>query len=619
MRYIFFTFFCVACVLQGWSQQRPNILWITSEDNGPFLGCYGDEFATTPNLDNFAEQGILYENAFSTAPACAPSRSTLITGMFASSLGTEQMRSKYPIPDFVKFFPKYLREAGYYTTNNVKKDYNTVDQRDAWDESSHKATYKNRKPGQPFFSIFNLTTTHESRIHRARTPTTRHDPEQVSLPPYHPATPEMKYDWALYYDKVETMDEQVGKLLQELEEAGLAENTIVFYYSDHGGVIARSKRFIYESGLHVPLIIRVPEKYAAFAQDKAGSRTDRVVSFEDFAPTVLSLAGIDVPEYMEGKPFLGKQQEPEKEYAFAFRGRIDESLEFVRSIRNKKYRYVRNYMPHKIYGQPNEYLWQAPSIVSWETKYNAGVLNEVQQAFWNEKPTEELYNIAADPHNITNLAEIKAYTDILEEMRRDNREFILKTKDTGFIPESMKVNISKDGTIYDFCRSKNYPLKRILETAEMATTRDANYLKNLIKRLDDENSIVRYWAATGCTILGAQAKAAKAELIPLLKDSEPAVRIAAAEAIYGLGDKTSGLPVLTDILQHSDNLYARLEAVTVLESMGLDAKPALSAIKKMVEVRVPNKTKDQPSWKYDHDVKVARRIIFGFSEQAVNN
>lgn len=587
-------------------EDRPNILWIVCEDTSPLLGCYGDTFATTPYLDRFATEAVVYENAFSTAPACSPARSTLITGMFASALGTENLRSGYPIPAFVKFFPRYLREAGYYTTNNAKEDYNTVNQPDAWDESSQNATYKNRAPGQPFFAVFNLGVTHESRIHKSAV-ALKHDPEKVPLPPYHPAIPEIKNDWALFYDNIEKMDAQAGKLLLELEEAGLSENTIVFFYSDNGGVIARSKRFINESGLRVPLIIRFPEKYKTMSPGEPGSRIDRVVSFEDFAPTVLSLAGVEVPGYMKGSVFLGARQSPEKAYAFAFRSRIDERTDLIRSIRDKRYRYVRNYMPHKVYGQHSEYLWQAPSVAAWEKSFEMGSLNEEQAAFWKQKPAEELYDVEVDPHNVNNLAGRKEYKVVLEKMRNDTREIILQTRDAGFIPEAMKVAISDTLSVYEFARSKHYPLESILETAEMSSLRDARYAKELSRRLSDENPLVRFWAATGCCILGKEAQWAQSQLAVLLKDKEPAVQVAAAEALFSMGDK-NGLPVLIEIL-HSDNMHARLQALVALEGMGPDAAPALPEIIKMFEARQTRSMKKQPSWKYEHDVKIANQLI----------
>jgi N-sulfoglucosamine sulfohydrolase len=585
---------------------RPNILWIVSEDNSPLLGCYGDKFATSPNIDKLATQGVLYDNAFASAPVCAPSRFTLITGMLASAMGTENMRSEYPVPAFVKFFPKYLREAGYYTTNNAKKDYNTIDQPDAWHESSAKATYKNRQPGQPFFAIFNLQVSHESNIH---TPVAalKHDPEKVPIPPYHPRTPEMKHDWAQYYDKIQTMDEQVGKLLQELDEAGLADKTIVFYYSDHGGVLGRSKRFIYESGLKVPLIIRFPEKYKALASGQPGTRTDRLVSFEDFAPTILSLAGIKIPDYLQGKAFLGNQQTAPKDYAFSFRGRMDERIDLVRSIRNKKYRYVRNYMPHKIYGQYISYLWQAPSIASWEKAYKAGQLNKDQARFWEAKPTEELYDITADPHNLNNLADKPEHKQLLEKMRLDNRNHLLKTKDAGFIPEAMSYEIARTGSLYEYARTNKYPLETILETAEMATTREASALNKLIERLSHPNPVVRYWAVTGCLILGPKATAARPKLQTLLGDPEPAVRIAAAEAVSAWGEEKKALPILSQALT-SNNLHARVQALNILENMGSKAQTAMPALQQFASLEKADKNSILDN-RFDYDIRAAKALI----------
>jgi N-sulfoglucosamine sulfohydrolase len=580
------------------AQSRPNILWITSEDNSAFLGAYGDAFATTPHLDKMATQGVLYQNAFATAPVCAPSRSTLITGMYPTAMGTENMRSTYPIPSSIKFFPRYLREAGYYTTNNVKKDYNTDDQPEAWDESSTTATYKNRKPGQPFFAVFNLTVSHESSLHKP-VDQLKHDPERVPIPPYHPRTPEMKRDWAQYYDKVQEMDTQVGKLLQELEEAGLAESTIVFYYSDHGGALGRSKRFMYESGLHIPMIIRFPKQYEQLAPGKPGSKTDRLVTFVDFGPTVLSLAGVPVPSHMQGKAFLGQHQAAPREYAFAFRGRMDERFDLSRSVRDKKYRYIRNYMPHKIYAQHISYLWQAPSMQSWEAAYRAGELNETQRRFWEPKPAEELYDVEADPHNINNLAGQPQYQQVLERMREANRQWQREVKDVGFLPEPMMADISKKTTLFDYARSGKYPLERVMETAELASSREVKHLKELTKRLTDPNPAVRYWAATGCTVLGKQAAPARGVLRRLRADPELSVRIAATEALYGLGEKERAIPVLTEALK-SDNVMARVQALGVLETMNQDAIGALAAVKALVQSNPQDK---------DYDSRAAESLI----------
>ncbi|HKL33778.1 MAG TPA: sulfatase, partial [Tangfeifania sp.] len=405
--------------------ELPNILWLTSEDNSPFLGCYGDEFATSPNLDNLASEGFLYTHAYANAPVCAPARNTIITGVYANSGGNQHMRSYYPISEVIKTYPEFLREAGYYCTNNSKTDYNTnsIEPNQIWDESSRDAHYKNREPGQPFFAVFNTTISHESSIHDSiPNERLRHSPEEVFIPPHHPATPAMKHDWAQYYDKVEDMDTQIGKWLQELEDAGLADNTIVFYYGDHGGVVARSKRYVYETGTRVPFIVRIPEKYKyLFPEKEQGSKVNRLISFVDLAPTLLSIVGIDIPDFLQGNAFLGDQKTEDPEYAFMFRGRLDERYDMSRAVRDQKFRYIRNYMPYRIYGQHLEYLWRAPSIRSWEAAYLNGECNETQSRFWEPKPVEELYDTENDPWEVNNLADNPEYKEVLEKMRQANK------------------------------------------------------------------------------------------------------------------------------------------------------------------------------------------------------
>lgn len=580
----------LGALIIGWSlctyaqPERPNILWIVSEDNSPFLGCYGDTFATTPRLDKLASEGVRYKRVFSTAPVCAPSRSTLITGVFPVSMGTEHMRSQYPIPDMIRLFPEYLREAGYYTTNNAKTDYNLSPLEGrmdaAWNESSNKATYKNRKPGQPFFAVFNTAISHESSIHK-RLDTLMHDPEKAPIPPYHPHTPEMKRDWAQYYDRITQMDTWVGGILDELEREGLAENTIVFYYSDHGGVLGRSKRFLYESGLRVPLIIRVPKKYAHLAPGSPGTWQERIVSFVDFAPTLLNLAGVQIPEYMQGHPFLGKQSDEQPEYAFSFRGRMDERFDLSRSVRDAKYRYTCNFMPHKIYGQYIEYLWRAPSMPSWEKAYREGTLDAAQAAFWEPKPFEELYDTDADPDNVRNLAADPNYQQVLERMRGALTNWMIASKDVGFIPEPMMADISDTVPLYDFARSNRYPLDRVWETATMAASKDTRSLASLTERLQHSNPVVRYWAATGCRILEGAAALARSRLLHVLADPEVSVRIAAAEALYYLDERDRAIDVLTQAVS-DDNRMARVQALNVLQTLGSDALPALETAHRLI-------------------------------------
>jgi arylsulfatase A-like enzyme len=582
------------------TKDRPNILWIVSEDNGPFLGCYGDNLATTPTLDKLASEGILYENAFANAPVCAPARSTIITGMYPPSMGTQNMRSVYPIPESIKFFPQYLREAGYYCTNNAKEDYNMPKPEGVWDESSRNAHYKNRAEGQPFFAIFNFNKSHESSIHKSiPNDSLRHDPAKVKLPPYHPDTPEMRHDWAQYYDKIEDMDGLVAEVLRELEEAGLAESTIVAYYSDHGGVIARSKRFVYESGTHVPMIWRFPEKYQHLAPGNPGDRTDRLVSFIDLAPSILSLAGVEIPDYMQGKAFLGAQQTEPRDYVHLFRGRMDERIDKVRAVRNKKFRYIKNYMPHRIYGQYIEYLWRAPSCRSWEAEYLAGNCNEAQSAFWQEKPAEELYDVAADPWEVNNLAANPAYQDILDQMRNETGRWMSEIKDTGLMPEGQMSTKNQDKPSFTYTHSGDYEFEKIKRAADLATMRDVKNLDEIIGFLKDENPTVRYWGANGCLILKAEALPAKDALIAVLDDVSPDVRIAAAEALCHVGENQQAIPVLISALDE-DNQMVRVHALNSLYILGGEvAKAAMPKVKELVA--------DQEG--RDYDLRAAQRLV----------
>lgn len=562
-------------------RERPNILWLVSEDNGPFLGCYGDRFADTPHLDRLAEEGILYENAYANAPVCAPARSTLITGMYACSLGTHHMRSYNPIPPRFKFFTQYLREAGYYCTNRAKEDYNTSKPDGAWDDSSRGATWMNRGPTQPFFSVVNFNVSHESSLHESTQ--TRHDPALVNLPPYHPDTPEFRHDWAQYYDRITELDRQIGEALEELKAQDLAEDTIVFYYSDHAGVLPRSKRFIYDSGTHVPLIIRFPEKYGHCAPGSPGTSTDRLVSLVDFAPTVLSLAGVCVPEHMQGRAFLGTQKTPPGDYVFLFRGRMDERYDLVRAVRDKRFKYIRNYMPHRIYAQYLEYLWKMPAMQSWQRLHDEGGLIGPQRYFFEDKPVEELYDAQADPHEVSNLAGDTGYQDVLLQMRRVEREWITNIRDTGFLAEGEMVARSGGGPPYEMAHDRQrYDMASILMAADIANSRDLKNLKQLVELLSDEDSSLRFWGAVGCIALGQEATGAREALQACLEDHSPDVGIAAAEALCLLGDTEKALQILGELLDH-ENEYIRLHAANALDHVGETAHPLIDLLKEKLE------------------------------------
>jgi len=432
--------------------QQPNILWVSCEDTSPDLGCYGDNYAVTPNIDRLAAEGVRYTNVYTNAGVCAPSRCGIITGMYPTTIGTHHMRCQGVPQAVVKCFSEYLRAAGYYCTNNVKTDYQFDPPETAWDESSKQAHWRNRGEGQPFFAVFNFTISHESQI-RDRTeemlkrlaslkPHEKHDPAKAVLPPYYPDTPAVRTDWAQYYDIVTLMDKQVGDILKQLEDDGLAEETIVWFWGDHGRGLPRAKRWLYDSGIHVPLIIRVPEKLRKLTMPdnpdalKAGTVNDDLIAFIDFAPTMLSLAGVKIPQHLQGKAFLGSQKAKPRQYIFAARDRMDEAYDIIRAVRDKRYKYIRNYMPYLSRGQDIEYMNEMPTMQEMRRLNTEGKLKGPQKQYFEPtKPIEELYDTLDDPHEVKNCSGDPKYKDVLERMRRVHQEWAKETSDIGLIPE----------------------------------------------------------------------------------------------------------------------------------------------------------------------------------------
>lgn len=562
------------------STELPNILWITSEDNSPFLGCYGDSFATTPHMDQLAREGFLYTNAYANTPVCAPARNTILTGVLACSNGNEQMRSSYSKSDIVRPYTEFLMEKGYYCTNMVKTDYNFANVRtdDIWDECSNEAHYRNRGKGQAFFAIFNFTISHESRLHIS-TPDSllRHRPEDVSLPPYHPDTPEMRHDWAQYYDKVEDLDTKVGEVLAELENAGLAENTIVFYFSDHGGVLGRSKRYLYETGTRVPMIIRIPKKYKKlFPAAKKGSKVDRLVSFVDLAPTLLSLTGTPAPDYMQGSAFLGKYKGEDPGHIYMFRDRMDGRYDMTRSIVDGRYRYTRYFNPNRIWMQHLDYLWRAPSMVAWEQAFLAGECNEIQARFWNTKPVEELFDTENDPWEINNLADDPAYAERLAGMRKTMFNIGAEIKDAGFIPEADRIVRTAGVPAYDLMRNGTLPLEEIQEAAFLASEARPENIEQLEALLGNEDAAVRYWGAQGLLILGENALSALEEVKKAAFDPSWNVSIAASELLYLQGEKKLARKALIRVLE-CDQPMARTCALNSIDAINGSADEFLEA------------------------------------------
>ena len=424
------------------ADERPNILWISLEDISPDLGCYGDTYALTPNIDRLANEGCRFTRAFTHAGVCAPSRSGLITGMHPTTIGTHFMRCKGVPPAHVKCFTEYLRAAGYYCTNDSKTDYNFDAPLTAWDDSRAGAHWRNRpSKDSPFFAVINLTSTHESQIRLPEAqlqqrrdtlaPHELHDPAKTPLPPYYPDSPVVRRDLANYYDNLTWTDRRVGQILKALEEDGLAESTIVFCWGDHGRGLPRHKRWVYDSGIRVPLVIRWPGKI-----EPASVRED-LVCFLDFAPTMLSLAGIERPKHLQGQVFLGDERSPEREYVFAARDRMDETLDIIRAVRDKRFKYIRNYRPDLPYAQHIAYMDEMPAMKEWRRLAAEGKLSGPQEFFFQpSKPVEELYDTAADPHEVHNLASDPKYAAELTRLRSVHEKWRAETGDLGLIPEA---------------------------------------------------------------------------------------------------------------------------------------------------------------------------------------
>ncbi len=577
-------------VLAETAAQRPNILWLTAEDLSPHVGCYGDSYARTPRLDAFARQGVRYTHAFASASVCTPARSTLITGVYASSLGTEHLRGPAPLPGGVRPFTIALREVGYYCSNNAKEDYNFTKPPGTWDESSVKAHWRGRKPGQPFFSVFNFMTTHQSRIRfspqqfdvlcRKHGVRPRHDPAEAPVPPYYPDTPAVRRDLARLYDLTTVMDAQVGELLDQLEADGLGGDTIIFYYSDHGDGMPRHKRFLYDSGTRVPMIIRFPKKYACLAPGSPGSTCDRMVSFVDFAPTVLSLAGIAPAASMQGHAFLGPRSGAPQRHVFGIRDRVDEVYELSRTVRDRRWRYTRNFLPHRPRMQYSTFSEITPTRKELRRLAAADELaGPAAELLAPTKAAEELYDTQADPHEVRNLAGSPEQQRVRRRLRGELRRWMIETRDTGLLPEAEMHARARFGSPYEMARQPGrFPVKRILDAAELIGRGPSNRA-GLISRLGDEDSAVRFWAATGLAALGEDADADEAiePLQTALKDPCPNVRFAAAEALCRLGRAEGAIEVLAEGLKHDDPRTC-LAAAIGLNAVGERARPAVAQI-----------------------------------------
>ena len=527
---------CLAAITIPWAataaQQdfvKPNILWITGEDmSAKWLGCYGNKQIQTPNFDKMAAEGFLYTRCHAHVPVCAPARSGWITGIHPVSTGTIYMRSQHETPKSLAWYPDKLRANGYFTANHNKTDYNTSTRKDAaagsgggenqgncghytdtWDSYRNECwNDPKRKPDQPFFQVSNSAGCHESYLHSKNT-NGEVDPATMKLAPYHPDIPEIRMDYARVTDGVMKADKAFGKILSKLEKDGLAGNTIVIYTSDHGGIIGRSKRFLYDSGTQAAFIIRIPEKFKhLWPAEKPGARIDRLISFLDMPKTWLAITGSEIPKEMQGNVFLGDRQDPPRETLFMARERMDDVPDMQRAVRDDRYLYIRSYEPFRPNGQYLEYLWQAPSMPAWEAWHKAGKTDELTGAFFRPKAVEQLFDCESDPDNVRNLAADPAHAARLTRMREQLKHQQTTTHDCGFLPEGILANRAKrqKATIYDLIRNpKLYDQQAYMKAADLANFAKPTDLPKLIELLSSDDEGDRFWGVNGCITLGTQA------------------------------------------------------------------------------------------------------------------
>ena len=558
--------------------KRPNVVFLVSEDNSVhYLRHYGAPFGAMPAVEKLAAEGLTFNHAFSNGPVCSVARSTLATGVLAPRAGFQYHRKSAlaTLPKGLRPWSAILREARYYCANNSKTDYNFATAKgEAWNESSRKASWRKR-PGKnmPFFYMQSFAVSHESSLHfperlmnsvKTKTPA-----DKVTLHPYHPDTPTFRYTHARYFDRVGLADAQIGAVVEKLDSDGLLEDTFVFYFGDHGGVLPRGKGYAYESGLHVPLVVRIPENFKHLADHKRGTRTDGFVSFIDFGPTVLRLAGLPVPEQMDGRAFLGKgttaAELASRDEAFGYADRFDEKYDFVRTMRKGKWKYHRNYQGYYPDGLQNNYRYRMLAYAEWRNLYKAGKLNAAQRQFFEPRPAEQLFDLSKDPHEVNDLSRSPAHKEVLLDLRRRLSAKVKAINDLSFYPESQMVaNALGDGVAYGEKHSKE--IDQLVQIADLALIPFHQAEKKLIAAINGKSPWQRYHACVAAATLGDVARPLVPIVKPLLADENLMVRLRAAEFLGRL-KAVDPMPTLVGVLNQSESsleVLLTFNAVTYL-------------------------------------------------------
>ena len=543
--------------------KRPNVVFLVSEDNSiHYLKHYGYG-ASTPNIESLAKSGLTFNHAFSNSPVCSVARSTLATAMLAPRGGFQYHRksSMATLPSGYLPWSAMLRKAGYYATNNSKTDYNFVHNiKELWDSSSRKASWRNRpKKDMPFFHMQSFAHSHESSLHFSKgvmeNQKTAHDPAKVKLAPYFPDTPTFRYTHARYLDRIQTVDQQIGVVVKNLEQDGLLEDTFVFYFGDHGGVLPRGKGYAYESGLHVPLVVRIPANFKHLVDHKLGTRTDGFVSFIDFGPTVLNLAGIKANPLSDGKAFLGKGVSANdlsvRNETFGYADRFDEKYDLVRFIRKGKFTYIRNLQGFYPDALQNNYRYRMLAYAEWRELFKSDKLNAVQSQFHQRRPSEQLFDVEADPHEVKNLANDSRYAAELKDMRERMQKKLRKINDLSFYPESHMVQAALDNGV-GYGEKHNGEIDRLVDISDLSLMSFDKAHKPLSKAMQSKNPWERYWACITASVFGDTAKPLVADAKKLLSDENLMVRTRAAEFLGSI-QVMNPMPTLVGVLNESDS------------------------------------------------------------------
>jgi len=561
------------------AEDKPNIVWIVSEDNSAhWLGCFGNTLVKTPNLDKFASRGVQYNAAFSNAPVCACARSTILMGRYASSLGTQNMRSRYLVPKSLKSYPQLMKEAGYFTINKGKTDYNMAgNDKSHWDICKGSSSLKSVPKDKPFFLVMNNAISHESSLFEKKIKNSRKSgaipkvpsiaPEKAPLPPHLPDTPEMRSDWVTYADIMHALDKRLGKDIKQIMESEYGDNTIIFYFSDHGGILPRAKRYIFNTGTHVPMMVYLPKKWEHLNRHKPGSKTGDVVAFVDLAPTVLNIAGMKIPDSMQGQPFLGSNTLPKK-YAYLFSQRFDEQIfKFARGLTDGKVRYTKNFHPHRDRAIHGGYAHGQIGWQSYFKLYKENKLDETTGIIWQPtQPKEELFDITKDPWEVNNLITSNNRPAQAEELSKALYAKMLETKDTGVVPEMMYADLSKTSTVYEYVNSSDFPYEEVLNIAWQ--TPASKEIHQLL--LKSSHSVIRYWAVMQCSIDKTRGAELVNALVAMKDEATPAVRIALVEALYHAGKAKESKAILLQTLTKTNDDIVAIEGLKLISVTGLD-------------------------------------------------